>query len=266
MKFDFTEIINCAIEAGKAICEIYNSTNFDISYKADNSPLTAADKKSNAIIMQTLNKYEYPIISEENKQIPYENRKNWTTFWLVDPLDGTKEFIKKNGQFTVNIALIHNQLPILGIIYAPTRKELFFGGDTINGSFKIENIDNTFENFNEIKKSAKKLPDKKLLERNYRAIVSLLHFSEETKNYVEKLRETHKDLELFNVGSSLKFCTIAEGNADIYPRFGPTMEWDIAAGHAIVKFAGGKVINVETQQEMTYNKENLLNPFFIVEN
>ncbi len=262
MKELLLKIVNVSIEAGKRIMDIYDLEDFGISFKEDNSPLTFADKASNNVIMNVLKKIDIPIISEENKQIEYSERKNWQKFWLVDPLDGTKEFIKKNGQFTVNIALIENELPVLGVIYIPVQKNLYFGMKGL-GSFKISNIDYTYQTYNQLISEAEKIPN---IENNnsYTVLASKSHFKEKTKEFIDNLRNKYADLQIINVGSSLKFCTIAEAKADIYPRFGPTMEWDIAAGHAIVKFAGGKVINYDSNKEMSYNKKSLLNPFFIV--
>jgi len=228
MKELLLKIINVSIEAGKEICKIYKTDDFGVSIKDDNSPLTKADKAANAKIMTVLTTLDFPIISEENKLLEYSERKDWNKFWLVDPLDGTKEFIKKNGQFTVNIALIENNVPILGVIYVPAQKELFFGVQNI-GSFKILDIESDIENYDELMTQSQKLPV--LNDKNsYKVIASKSHFSDETKAFVDSLKNEHKNLELINVGSSLKFCTIAEGKADVYPRFGPTMEWDIAAG------------------------------------
>lgn len=260
-KFYLT-VINSAIEAGKEILKIYNSGNFDISFKDDNSPLTAADKRGNEVIMKTLIPTKIPIISEENKEINFAERKNWNTFWLVDPLDGTKEFIKKRGDFTVNIALITENTPVFGVIYVPAKRTLFFG-DTKLGSFKKMEVTDTFANLDQLIDSCQKLPIKKT-DNTYRVIASKSHFNEDTKLFVEKLEKTHGKIELINVGSSLKLCAIADGTADIYPRYAPTMEWDIAAGHAIVKAAGGKVIQAKSGEEVVYNKENLLNPYFVV--
>lgn len=264
MKELLLRIINVSIEAGKEILKIYESNDFGISLKSDNSPLTNADKASNETIINVLEELKYPIISEENKQIDYEIRKHWSKFWLVDPLDGTKEFIKKNGQFTVNVALIENFLPVLGVIYIPVEKKIYFGMKDF-GSFMIFDIDSEINSVEELLNLSKKIPLEKE-NRFYRAIVSRSHYSDETKEYIDHLKENHPDLEQISFGSSLKFCKIAQGQADIYPRFGPTMEWDIAAGHAIVKFAGGSVKKIDTNEEMTYNKESLLNPFFVVSN
>ncbi|MEA3451428.1 MAG: 3'(2'),5'-bisphosphate nucleotidase CysQ, partial [Bacteroidota bacterium] len=243
MKELLLKIINVSIEAGKEIMQIYELDDFGISFKEDNSPLTIADKAANAKIMTVLSTLEYPIISEENKLLEYSERKDWGKFWLVDPLDGTKEFINKNGQFTVNIALIENNVPILGVIYVPVQKELFFGVENI-GSYKISNIESAFDNYNELINLTIKLPSAKNKE-TFKVIASKSHFSDETRAFVDSLKNKHSNLELINIGSSLKFCTIAEGKADIYPRFGPTMEWDIAAGHAIVKYSGGTMINAQ---------------------
>lgn len=264
MKELLLRIVNVSIEAGKEILKIYESNDFGISLKSDNSPLTNADKVSNDTIMRVLEELKNPIISEENKQIDYEIRKQWSKFWLVDPLDGTKEFIKKNGQFTVNVALIENYLPILGVIYVPVEKKLYFGMEDF-GSFVISDIDSEIKSVEDLLNKSQKIPLKHE-NRNYRAIISRSHYSKETEEFIEKLKSDFSEIELMSVGSSIKFCTIAQGEADIYPRFGPTMEWDIAAGHAIVKFAGGSVKNLSTNEEMKYNKESLLNPFFVVSN
>lgn len=256
--------INASIEAGNEICKIYNSNDFNITIKSDNSPLTIADQKSNEIIMNAIQGTNIPIISEENKQLSYDERKNWVKLWLVDPLDGTKEFIKKNGEFTVNIALIENNYPIFGTIYVPAQKTLYFGSIE-HGSFMINNIQTLYSNFEELIAKAIKLPQKKEGDA-YKVVASKSHFNEDTKNFIENLKKQHSKIELVNAGSSLKLCLVAQGSADIYPRYAPTMEWDIAAGHAIVKAAGGKVSKADDNTEVSYNKENLLNPYFVVIN
>ncbi len=262
MKDIFLTAINASIEAGKEILRIYNNDDFQVTFKDDKSPLTIADKKSNEIIMQAITKLSIPIISEENKQLTYTERKDWNTLWLVDPLDGTKEFIKRNGEFTVNIALIKDNLPIFGVIYVPVKKTLYFGSE-INASCIINNVSEVFSTYNEALNSSKTLPTYNNSD-SYKVVASKSHFNEETKNFIEKLKEKHEKIELVNAGSSLKLCLVAEGSADIYPRYAPTMEWDIAAGHAIAKFAGGSVTIADTNTEVNYNKENLLNPYFIV--
>lgn len=256
--------VKSAINAGKATLEVYNS-EFAIKYKNDKSPLTQADIKSNEIITQNLQSTNIPILSEEGREIPYEERKNWEYLWLIDPLDGTKEFIKRNGEFTVNIALIHNQRPVQGIIYVPVSKTLYFASKGI-GAFKIENAEYLISKkdftLEEIIDNALKLPYIK--NKKYKVVASRSHMSPETVEFIEKLRRKHNDIEIVSSGSSLKLCMVAEGKANIYPRFAPTMEWDTGAGHAIVEQSGGKVTQTNQQNELVYNKENLLNPWFIV--
>lgn len=253
---DINKIIDIARRAGDEIMVIY-AQDFSVEIKGDNSPLTLADQKANGIIVTALKKLypEIPIISEETKVMAYEERKNWNEYWLVDPLDGTKEFIKKNGEFTVNIALMSDGEPVAGVVFAPAKKQMWYGMKG-EGSFKI-NEDGS-------KTSLPKGTDWRDLQK-VNVVGSRSHMSEETLQFVEDLKKQGKEVEFVSSGSSLKFCLVAEGIADVYPRFGPTMEWDTAAGHAVVAIAGGKVLNWETKQPLQYNKENLLNPFFIVE-
>jgi len=258
--------IYAAILAGWKILEIYNNKNFNVEYKDDNSPLTIADKAAHEIICRELDQTNIPILSEEGKHQAYAERKNWEYLWMVDPLDGTKEFIKRNGEFTVNIALINKQKTILGVIYSPVLKSLYF--NYIDGdAYIIKNIDSNMDRTDIIKEvhtKKEKIPN--FFNRNFNVVASRSHLSDETKAFIEKLEARHSKLDIVSMGSSLKLCLLAEGKADIYPRFAPTMEWDTAAGHAIVKAAGGNVINYETNSEVIYNKENLLNPWFIAEN
>lgn len=243
--------LEAAVKAGENIMEVYNSTD-SINYekKADDSPLTIADKKSHNTIIDFLKDTDIDIISEESKSIEYLERKNWEEYWLIDPLDGTKEFIKKNGEFTVNIALIKNNKPHLGIVYCPVKKILYWN-DNDKKVFKREK-----EETREIKKR-KPINEN---EEGLRVVVSRSHMSEETSEYVNKLTRP----ELISCGSSLKFLYIADNKADIYPRFGPTMEWDTAAAHSILNALEIHVINLDTGRELSYNKENLLNPYFII--
>lgn len=253
--------IKASLEAGKRIMEIYNSEDFAIEYKNDNSPLTKADIAAHQIIQERLEQTSIPILSEEGKEIPYKDRVQWNTLWIVDPIDGTKEFIKRNGEFTVNIALIENQIPILGVIYVPVLKELYFGHKQ-SGSFKITNIDYTSP-IAKIIAEGLKLPI--LAERKeFTVVASRSHLSEETIVFISELEEIHGSIKSISKGSSLKLCLIAEGLADCYPRFSPTMEWDTAAGHAICKYAGFELIDFETKAEMLYNRADLLNNWFIV--
>ncbi|NVO02296.1 MAG: 3'(2'),5'-bisphosphate nucleotidase CysQ [Bacteroidetes bacterium] len=251
--------IKTSINAGIAITEIYNS-DFSFELKEDQSPLTKADIKSNEIIISDLQKIGIPIISEESKQIPFSERKGWNQFWLVDPLDGTKEFLNRNGEFTVNIALIDNQMPIMGIIYLPVKGVLYFAHDEI-GAYKIESIFNVDFTFNELIEKSIKIP---LIANSeiFTIVASRSHSNKETEDFIEAQKNIHGNVSLISKGSSLKFCMIAEGMADIYPRYGTTMEWDIAAGHAIINASGGKILQINGEA-MQYNKEDLRNPFFI---
>jgi 3'(2'), 5'-bisphosphate nucleotidase len=260
---DIDIALNAAIKGGTEILKIYNdpNANFSIERKADNSPLTIADKNSHAVIQEQLQKTPFPVLSEEGKDIPYEERKNWKTFWMVDPLDGTKEFIKRNGEFTVNIALIEKDKPVLGIIYVPITNTLYFGIEG-KGSFKIIPSSKKISFRNLMEKGAK-LPNV-TSNKIYYIVGSRSHMNEETKNYIDNLKNNHSQVEIITSGSSLKICLVAEGSANEYPRFGPTMEWDTAAGHAIARAAGKKLWFTNLTGELKYNKKNLLNPHFIV--
>lgn len=257
--------IRAAIDAGNAIMNIYTdpASDFEIERKADNSPLTKADKAAHKLIVNALSVTSFPILSEEGMDIPYAERSSWETFWMVDPLDGTKEFIKKNGEFTVNIALINNGTPVLGVIYVPVRKELYYSADSL-GAYKIANIDCVHQpSMDEIKRSSTRLP----VSMGHQGIVvvaSRSHQSQDTTDFIENLRKQGQPVTLISSGSSLKICLVAEGSADIYPRFAPTMEWDTAAGHAIAKGAGCDVFHIDGRTPLKYNKNDLHNPWFIV--
>jgi 3'(2'), 5'-bisphosphate nucleotidase len=248
-QIDIQDIVTIAKEAGNAIMRVYKQ-DFEVEYKQDSSPLTLADKKANDIIEDGLNQLpvNFPILSEEGKDVLYEERRHWEYFWLVDPLDGTKEFIKKNGEFTVNIALIHKDTPVLGVVYAPALDVCYWAKQD-EGAFK----------------DGKKLPLKAKDQRNtYKIVVSRSHMSDETKAFIDAI-DVDKEKELISIGSSLKICLVAEGEADIYPRLGPTMEWDTGAAHAIVNETGKNVQkynNVEYTPHL-YNKEKLLNQWFV---
>ncbi|MFN8258589.1 MAG: 3'(2'),5'-bisphosphate nucleotidase CysQ [Bacteroidales bacterium] len=257
--------VKAAIGAGKKILEVYNQDDFEIEFKADNSPLTKADKAANNIITSVLDITKLPVISEEGNIEEFELRRDWKWYWLVDPLDGTKEFIKRNGEFTVNIALMHKTRPWLGIIYVPVLNKMYYSDH--ENAWMVENldVDGKEENiFIEIESRKKKLP--RFSNENIVILASKSHLSEETKQNIEKIKQIHPGASVQNVGSSLKFCYIAEGRADFYPRYGKTMEWDTAAGQAIVEAAGGKVIRMSDLKPMDYNKESLVNPDFIVTN
>lgn len=246
-KIDIEDIKNISIKAGDVIMEIYGDT-IDVKYKDDKSPLTIADLKSNEIICDSLKKLypSIPILSEENKEVAYKDRKDWEYYWCIDPIDGTKEFIKKNGEFTVNIALIYKNKPVLGVVYAPALKDIYYAKKDL-GAFK-----------NGIKLPISRDDNKFVI------VASKSHMSEETQRYIDKI-ETKKEKVLISKGSSLKLCLVAEGKADVYPRLAPTMEWDTAAAHAVVLESGKQVVEYETNSALKYNKEDLLNSWFIVQ-
>ena len=253
--------IVAALQAGKAILEIYHSRDFYIEIKGDNSPLTKADTASHNVIMSYLESTGIPVLSEEGKAIAYDERKEWNQLWIVDPMDGTKEFIKRNGEFTVNIALIEDQKPISGVIFVPAKGELYFSTKEM-GAFKVtvdlENydVDMTISNGN-------KLPLERE-DKTFTIAVSRSHMSTETQDYVQQMKDKHGEVNLISKGSSLKLCMVAEGQADCYPRFAPTMEWDTAAGQAICEQAGFKVIDFIKKEKMLYNRKELLNNWFLV--
>jgi 3'(2'), 5'-bisphosphate nucleotidase len=273
MVFDISDklllqTVNLITLAGQSVIQVY-SEPFDVEYKEDNSPLTSADMISNLVISSGLKVTEYPLVlSEEMAQVPYEERKNWKNFWLVDPLDGTKEFVKRNGEFTVNIALISDGLPVFGLIYLPVPKTLYFAIKG-QGAYRILNADVIVYNKDEqlmkseLMKNAERLPLKGNA-RDYTIIASRSHLSSETEAFINKEKEKHKNINTISAGSSIKFCLVAEGRADAYPRFAPTMEWDTAAGQIIVEETGKRVLNMETKEVLSYNKKSLLNPSFLV--
>ncbi len=249
-KINLKDIVTIAKEAGDAIMEIYKR-DFTIEYKDDKSPLTEADLKSNEIICNALETLypDIPILSEENKAAPYAERKDWDYFWLIDPIDGTKEFIKRTGEFTVNIALIHKDKPVLGVVYAPVLEDMY-------SSKKDEGA---FKNDERLPLKSNEHPEKAL-----KVVASVSHLSEETQTFIDDLASKTEHVEQVSKGSSLKLCLVAEGEADIYPRLAPTMEWDTGAAHAIVLESGKQVVQYENNKPLVYNKENLLNPWFVV--
>ena len=254
--------IDACLAAGTRIKEIYKQ-DFTVEFKEDNSPLTKADKMANEVINEFLSTTKIPIISEENEQTSFEERRHWDQCWIVDPLDGTKEFVKKNGEFTVNIALVKEGKPQLGVIFAPILNVIYFAEVSEGKAFKTS-VSEEGGNWSDILKNSIEIkPDREI--NNIRVVVSRSHLNEETKIYLEnlKLRE-NKEVEVVPQGSSLKFCLVAEGKADSYPRFGPTMEWDTAAGQAICEAVGLNCIFLETKEIITYNREKLLNGNFIV--
>lgn len=255
------DAILASLKAGKEIIDVYHSDNFEIQIKSDDSPLTLADQRAHQAIVTVLNKLDVPVLSEEGEKLAFEERKKWEFCWIVDPLDGTKEFIKRNDEFTVNIALIENGKAIMGIIYVPVYKQLYFSDKEL-GAFRMDNIEEWTGDLKQLIEESKSLPLAQNRE-GIRVVGSRSHMNQETKDFVEKLRKEYDEVELISKGSSLKLCMIAEGEADVYPRYAPTMEWDIAAGHAIVSASGGKVVHLNSGEDISYNKEDLLNPWFV---
>ena len=254
MNIDINRLLEVAIEAAtqasSEILKVYHSGDFQAEAKGDNSPLTIADKNAHRAIVDILQKSNIPILSEEGKAIPYETRKNWEYFWMVDPLDGTKEFIKRNDEFTVNIALIHKNSPILGVVAVPVSGDLYYA-TTGKGAYLKRNG-------KEIRLATR--PPVDLTKKGLRVVASRSHMNPETQTFIDGLT----DATLVSAGSSLKFLLLAEGKADVYPRYAPTMEWDTAAAHAIVSETGLKVLEYGSEKPILYNKENLLNPYFLV--
>jgi len=247
--------IQAAIRAGNRIMHYYHSSCL-VHYKKDESPVTVADNESQQIILTMLEKTSFPVISEEKTNLPYSIRQGWETCWLVDPLDGTVEFINQNGEFTVNIALIENHLPVVGVIYSPVDHIIYFAHPDI-GSFKAVVSDNEI-----MKDTIQPLP---VYHEHLPLTVatSRSHVNQQTENFINALKEINPEIKTLVCGSSIKLCKIAEGKARLYPRFGRTMEWDTAAGHAILKYTHADIKDMESFQSLTYNKENLENPYFI---
>ncbi|PWI30072.1 3'(2'),5'-bisphosphate nucleotidase [Flavobacteriaceae bacterium LYZ1037] len=243
---DINQVIAVAKAAGKAILEIYNADDFGVEIKADESPLTLADKAAHKIIVEGLKESDIPLLSEEGKSIDFSERQKWSEFWMVDPVDGTKEFIKRNGEFTVNIALIRDNKPVFGVVYAPVLDKLYYGGKGM-GAFMMHKDEITVL---EVSKNKSDI---------VRIVASRSHLNQDTQDFIDQFETT----EIVSLGSSLKFMLVAEGKADIYPRFAPTMEWDTAAAHAVLLGLEIDVIEPTTKQSLQYNKADLLNPYFI---
>lgn len=253
--------INAALKAGREILDVYGSDDFEVEIKSDNSPLTLADRRAHEAIVAELKDTGLPVLSEESRSIPYAERKAWKSFWLVDPLDGTKEFIKRNGEFTVNIALVEEHKPILGVIYVPVQGMLY-AGDIHSGAYRLSEASLVFTDPEIFPEKAEPLPRQS--HKTFGVVASRSHMNNETSAFISGLQRKYPDLRIVSKGSSLKLCMIAEGEADIYPRFGPTSEWDTAAGHALVSAAGGKVLIADSENgELQYNKPEVLNPWFI---
>lgn len=252
MNIDTQIVCQIAKDAGEAIMSIYGEDDFTVVMKEDRSPLTTADEASHDIIVAGLQKHfpDIPILSEEGANIPYDVRKDWQCFWMVDPLDGTKEFIKRNGEFTVNIAMIESGRPVFGVVFVPVQDKLYWGGDS-GGAWVQQGSDSP-------QRITVREPDPI---KGLTVVMSRSHPSPELEEYLKTINIA----DAVSVGSSLKLCVVAEGNADLYPRLGPTMEWDTAAGQAVVEAAGGEVMVFTEKVSLEYNRRNMLNPAFIVQ-
>lgn len=257
-----TEVSKICLTAGQAILDIYQTADPEVDYKQDQSPLTAADRESHRVIADALSQLDLPghplpILSEEGTDISYDERAAWDSFWLIDPLDGTKEFIKKNGEFTVNIALIVHKIPVWGMVYVPVKDTLYWGGE--DGAWKQERAS--------APDAASAAPIRAAAYTGtgpVNVVASRSHLNEETKQYIDAVEQTFGSIEMTNAGSSIKLCLVAEGAAHVYPRFAPTAEWDTAAADAVCRAAGARVISRGTGQPLEYNKEDILNPWFLV--
>jgi 3'(2'), 5'-bisphosphate nucleotidase len=269
-----------AKRAGEAILDVYHG-EIEVEYKEDNTPLTVADQRAhNAIlsILSTGSIRDIPILSEEGKHTPHEERKRWEYFWLVDPLDGTKEFVKRRDEFSVNIALIDKDRPVLGVVLVPAVGLLYFAAEGL-GSYKSEDVEKVERLCNNDGKpsqdsnlltalvdSAAKLPSQQSTARSLDKVMlvgSRSHGTEELGGFVQRMKKQYGEVDFVPAGSALKFCRVAEGSADLYPRFGPTMEWDTAAGHCVVEQSGGEVVRMREKTPLDYNKRDLHNPYFI---
>lgn len=258
--------IRAALEASIGIMEVERDGDFNTSFKSDDSPLTQADRVSHDIITSMLTLTGIPILSEEGKDAPYMERSQWSRLWIVDPLDGTKEFLKRNGEYTVNIALIENNRPVFGVIFTPMTGALYFGGMGFGG-WKIEDAHNKLapnHDFDSILAVASRMNSSAARFNRPVIVGSRSHMNEETTAFIDSIKVKHGDVDFISKGSSLKLCLVAEGLADIYPRMAPTMEWDIAAGDAIAEAVGCLLIEHATGKPLQYNKENLVNPNFVL--
>jgi 3'(2'), 5'-bisphosphate nucleotidase len=265
--------ITSALAAGRAIIEVYESPDMGVEKKADDSPLTRADRRAHDVIIAGIGSFGIPVLSEEGRDIPYAERNQWTRMWIVDPLDGTKEFIKRNGEFTVNIALAEAGIPTMGVIYVPVTDTLYFA-DKALGAFRIDGCQTGgvsekrlagTDRLESLVGKASRMPLERDSDQPFTIMGSRSHATPELEAYVEAMRQRYGRVDFISAGSSLKICRVAEGRADVYPRLGPTMEWDTAAGQAIAVAAGARVVRHDDGKPLAYNKENLLNPWFIVQ-
>ena len=265
--------IEASLEAGRAVLAVYD-TDFSVDRKADDSPLTLADRRSHQILVERLRSTGLPILSEEGRDTPFRERRQWKSFWLLDPLDGTKEFVKRNGEFTVNVALVEALRPIAGVVYAPVHDTLYYGS-LDQGAFKLGAARAAWQSIRDgsndpesmakdLLRRSERLPVAAGRPKRFTIVGSRSHGGPELETIVRQKRAEHGDVDFISAGSSLKFCLVAEGRAHLYPRTGPTMEWDTAAGQAVAEAGGAEVVDFETGRPLRYNKEDLHNPWFLV--
>ncbi|MDR0386008.1 MAG: 3'(2'),5'-bisphosphate nucleotidase CysQ [Prevotellaceae bacterium] len=260
----FQSAFRAAIIAGKRILEIFHTEDFQVSMKSDNTPLSSADREAHEIIKRLLLNSRIPILSEEGRDMQFEERKSWDILWIVDPLDGTRQFIQKREEFTVNIALVVGGNPLFGVVYAPAIGDIYFGIKDM-GSFKINIGDRDLlsYSFQQILAESKKLDPSSKTNGKYTILASYHHVNKETLEYIDEMRKTYPDVEVKKIGSSLKMCMLADGIGDVYVRYTNTYEWDTAAAQTILEGAGWSINALDTNKPLTYNKESLLNPYFI---
>lgn len=255
--------LSAATRAGRAVLDIYHS-DFRVEEKADRSPLSEADLASHRIITDTLTAASpLPILSEESDETCHTIRSGWSRFWLVDPLDGTKEFVKRNGEFTINVALIEGAAPILGVVYAPDRDSVYFASASLGAYWCKFPPDAEFRTVDRLLGQSDPLP-RSTPSSGMTVVASRSHSNSETEAFIDSIERRFGDAERVSIGSSLKLCLVAEGTADVYPRLAPTMEWDTAAADAVVRASGGEVVDAESGAPLAYNKSSLYNPHFIV--
>ena len=255
--------VEAALDAGKHIMEIYSSGDFNLQLKGDGSPLTRADLASHQAILKHLKSTGIPVLSEEGRSVSYPERASWTKLWIIDPIDGTREFIKRNGEFTVNIALVENGIPIMGVVYVPAKRVLYTGssgGEDALAARVLRGEDGW--SADDWLRAGLSIPTE-IKNRPFTVVLSRSHMSSATDDYIKELKGIYGQIETISTGSSLKLCMVAAGEADCYPRFAPTMEWDTAAGHAVCLAAGCDVLNWESKEPLTYNREDLINPWFL---
>lgn len=264
-------VIMAVLDAGEAILGIYESgEDVEVEYKADQSPLTAADRASHALLMERLQQlWDLPVLSEESREVPWERRGQWESYWLVDPLDGTKEFIRRNGEFTVNVALVSRGVPVYGVVYAPVPGLLYFGAAGHGARRAVRGVDYADRDglaarLTDAERAFPSLPLAQEAGRPFTVVASRSHGNVETTDFIERLEADHGPARRVSVGSSLKLCLCAEGTADVYPRLAPTMHWDTAAAQAIVAAVGGRVTQYGTEDELAYGGPSLVNPYFVV--